>query len=113
MERELWREQQCFAHELPPWRHLEASVLSGDVFTAGSTVGEWPIPVAVVFARQWSRGSVTRAAVNQQGRFSIPELQSGLYEVAVCAEGWNPWRGTVRIRRGAPSSVAFPLALGQ
>jgi Carboxypeptidase regulatory-like domain len=112
--RELWREQRCFAHMLPEWRHLEASALAGAVFTSGSSPAEWPIPIAVVFARRWPRGRVIRAQVDEKGQFAIPQLQNGTYEVAVCADGWNPWRGTVRLVNGpAPRTLAFPLDLGQ
>ena len=42
--RQLYREQGCFAHMLPEWRHLEASALAGVVFATGSNATEWPAP---------------------------------------------------------------------
>ena len=113
-ERQLWSEERCFAHVVPDWRSIEASELKGVVFTASSTPAEWPIPVAVVFARSWPRGAVIRTQVDENGRFSVPQLREGTYEVAVCADGWNPWRGTVRLtRRARHTALSFPLELGQ
>ena len=110
---ELWEDQRCFAHILPEWRNVEAFALEGVVFTEGSTPTEFPIPVATVFVRPWPTGSVTRSQVNANGYFSVPGLRSGTYEIAVCAEGWNPWRGTVRLSRRAPRAVLpFPLEIG-
>ena len=55
-----------------------------------------------------------RVEVNERGEFSIPQLPDGSYEIAVCADGWNPWRGTVRLTLGAgPETLTFPLELGQ
>jgi hypothetical protein len=88
--------------------------MAGMVFTAGSTMQKWPIPTAFVFVRRWPNGPVLRSLVDKGGHFAMPELGGGTYEVAVCANGWNPWRGTVRLHRGAaPDALTFPLELGQ
>lgn len=111
---QLWQEQKCFAHMLPEWRHLESAGFRGVVFTAGSTVDEWPVSNAVVYARLWPDGRVVRTEVDGRGKFDALTFRDGLYEVAVCADGWNPWRGTVRItNHAALKSLSFPLDLGR
>ncbi len=112
-ERELREQHGCFAHAVPDRRHLESSRLEGAVFTAGYSPAEFPIPVAVVYVRRSPDGKVMSADADQNGRFVIPDAPDGVYELGVCANGWNPWRGTVRVRRDGPTVIlALPLELG-
>lgn len=55
-DRELWKQQGCFAHILPEWRHVEAARFEGVVFTAGNRSVDFPIPAATVFLRSWPDG---------------------------------------------------------
>ena len=110
---DIWEQQGCFSQILPDSRQLESSKLEGSVFTAGYSPSEFPIPVAVVYARRWPDGKVMTVDVDKDGRFVMPDVPEGLYELGVCANGWKPWRGTVRIRRDGPSGrLALPLELG-
>ena len=110
---DVWEQQGCFSQILPEPRELESSKLEGSVFTAGHSPSGFPIPVAVVYARRVPDGKMMTADVDYDGRFAMPDLQEGLYELGICANGWIPWRGTVRIRRDGPSeSLALPLELG-
>ena len=112
-ERVFWEQQACFAHVPPGQRYLESSKLEGSVFTAGYSAAEFPVAVAVVYVRRWANGKVTTADVDQDGRFAVPDAPEGLYELGVCANGWTPWRGTVRLRRDAPTgALELPLELG-
>jgi hypothetical protein len=113
IDAQLWKQQGCFAHILPDWRHLQTSRLAGSVFTQGQTRAEGPIPSAVVFAREWPNGTLRRAQVDTNGDFAFPDVATGIYEVAICAMGWNPWRGTVRVAGGVRATrLDFPLTLG-
>jgi hypothetical protein len=73
-----------------------------------------PYPNAVVYARRWPSGGISETRTDANGRFSFAEARSGTFEVAVCASGWNPWRGTVRISADARiMSGDFIIELGQ
>ncbi len=113
-DRVFWEQHACFAHVLPDRGHLESSKLEGSVFTAGHSPTEFPVAGAVVYARSGLSERVMTADVDQDGRFVVPDVPEGLYELGVCANGWTPWRGTVRIRRDAPTrSLDLPLELGR
>jgi hypothetical protein len=110
--RQLWQEKGCFAHELPPWRHVEARSLSG-VVVGGFPSGEEPVREAVVYARRWPTGPVLEARTHEDGQFTLPSARAGLYELTACLPGFNPWRGTVRVRDSASTeAVRLPLMLG-
>ncbi len=94
-------------------REMEASRLQGVVFTAGYGPSDFPVPVAVVYARREPDGEMLRADVDQEGRFVVPDVAEGLYEIGVCANGWKPWRGSVRVRGDSPNrGLDVPLDLG-
>ena len=94
-EAQLWRQNHCFAHILPPWTHIDATAMEGVVH--GDVAEPFPVPGATVFLRPFPNGPVLSAVSDEAGLFRFPGLASGLYEVSVCQDGWNPWRGTVRI----------------
>jgi len=110
--RQLWQEEKCFAHELPEWKHLELRELRGTV-VAGGTAQPDPLPESRVFARSWPSGPHLQTATDANGVFEFPDVGEGTYELAICRDGWNPWRGTVRVSRSAqPKRGMFTLLLG-
>ena len=110
---DVWQRQGCFSQLRGDPRELEASSLQGVVFTAGYRVSEFPVPVAVVYARRRPNGELLRVEVGPEGQFVLPDAPEGLYEVGVCANGWKPWRGTVRVRRDSShEGLDLPLELG-
>jgi Carboxypeptidase regulatory-like domain len=110
---QLWEAKQCFAHELPEWRHIELRELAGTVLEKGA--GEpYPLPDSHVYARSWPRGSEWEASTDANGEFRFEGPGEGTYELAVCRDGWNPWRGTVRVSGSASvKRGTFVLMLGQ
>lgn len=109
---QLWEQRLCFAHELPEWRHLELGELGGTVITDGTAKPD-ALPESRVFARHWPAGPVLQTTTDVHGAFVFAEARDGTYEVAVCRDGWNPWRGTVLVSRKAKErNGTFPLLLG-
>ncbi len=110
--RQLWHEEKCFAHELPEWRHLELRELGGTV-VAGGTGQADPLPESRVFARSWPGGHHQQTSTDASGVFGFSAAGEGTYELAICRDGWNPWRGTVRVSRSAPDKRGmFTVMLG-
>ncbi|MBK9968841.1 MAG: carboxypeptidase regulatory-like domain-containing protein [Holophagales bacterium] len=108
---QLWRQNHCFAHILPPWTHVDVSVMEGVV--RGNLAEPLPVPGATVLLRRFPNGPVLSAVSDEAGVFRFPGLVAGLYEVSVCQDGWNPWRGTVRVAPTAPArSLEVVLSLG-
>jgi hypothetical protein len=101
MDAQLWHQNHCFAHILRPWTHIDVKAIEGVV--RGDLTEPFPLPRATVLLRRFPNGAVLSAVSDEAGGFRFPGLPSGLYEVSVCQEGWNPWRGTVRI---VPSATA-------
>jgi hypothetical protein len=98
---------------LPDWRHQDLRELGGTVWTGGTAMRE-PYPDAVVYARRWPTGKIMETRTDEKGRFLFAGATSGTFEVAVCAMGWNPWRGTVRVAASSPSTPGdFTIELGQ
>jgi hypothetical protein len=110
---QLWQEKQCFAHELPAWSNIDGRALAG-VVRASYPSGEWALNDAIVYARPWPRGAVMEALTDAEGHFAFNTAGAGLYEVAACLPGFNPWRGTVRVdATAAAASVTLTVMLGQ
>ena len=108
---QLWYQSHCFAHILPPWTHVDATVLEGVV--RSDLTESFPLPGATVLVRPFPDGPVLSTVTDQVGAFRFPGLRPGLYELSVCQDGWNPWRGTVRIVATAPAaSLNLVLSLG-
>lgn len=103
---QLTVQQGCFAHIMEPWEYLESRELSGVVVSDVSD--SQGVPGVAVFARRVPNGEVLREVSDDEGRFRFAEVKSGMYEVAACLDGFNPWRGHVRIRKAAR---AKPLRL--
>jgi hypothetical protein len=113
MDKQLWHEQKCFAHELQQWRHLVLRQLSGTVVATDGMTHTDPLPDARVLARAWPKGRQFETKSDGKGRFSLPEATEGMYELAICQDGFNPWRGTVRVSQAAKENEgAFPVVLG-
>jgi hypothetical protein len=93
---ELWKEKRCFAHMLPQWRHQRLRALSGKVWAGGTGQNE-VVPDAVVYVRAWPVGAIHETRTDAAGNFGFPGIGGGIFEVAVCRDGWNPWRGTVEV----------------
>jgi hypothetical protein len=111
-DRQLWHRSGCFAHMVPEWRVLTLPALAGVARSAGTGVHD-PLPGAAVYARRWTGVAVMETTTDAHGRFHLG-VPPGDYEVAVCASGWNPWRGAVRVTGRPSQAVAeFPLELGQ
>jgi hypothetical protein len=112
-DRVFWEQHTCFADVLPARRHLESTKLEGTVFTSGYTAAGYPVAGAVIYARRPPNGKVLTAETDQDGRFALPDVPEGVYELGVCANGWTPWRGTVRIGPEGPSeALELPLEQG-
>ncbi len=110
--RQLWQEEKCFAHKLPEWRHLELRELGG-VVVAGGTAHPDLLPDSRVFARSWPSGPHLRSVTDASGSFGFSQTGEGTYELAICRDGWNPWRGTVRVSRSAQEKRGrFTVVLG-
>jgi hypothetical protein len=110
-ENQLSVQQRCFSHILEPWEFVEARELSGVVVTDASQSSGFS--GAVVFARLAPGGEVFRTVTDESGRFHFSDLGSGIYEVAACLDGFNPWRGHVRVRRAGPhEALRLVLTLG-
>ena len=102
--RPFWEENGCSAHSQPQWHpaeKMEGSQLSGWVTWTPSDGEVRGVPDAVAYVRRWPRGETVRVAADANGEFLVPNIADGLFEVAVCADGWNPWWGTVRVRHRA------------
>ena len=114
MEHQLWSERACFAHMLPEWRHEVLRKLSGKVYAAHDGAEGAGLPDAEVLFRPWPQGATQRVTTGAEGTFVVPGASSGVFEVAICLPGWNPWRGIVQVSSKANrSNGAFPLELGQ
>jgi hypothetical protein len=110
---DIWERLGCFSHVVSESREVDSSILEGTVFTAGYRPSEFPVPVAVLYARRLPDSKVLTVEVDAEGRFAVPDLAEGQYEIGVCANGWKPWRGRVRIHRDGPKGgLALPLELG-
>jgi hypothetical protein len=114
MDRQLWKEQGCFAHVLGRWQHQELARFGGVVFATGRADGDlMTVPDAVVYVRPYGGGDVLKTSVQPDSSFRC-ELPEGVFEVAVCAVGRNPWRGTVRVKRDRQAKQGvFLLELAQ
>ena len=106
---DVWDRTVCFSHAVPGAEEQESSGLEGSVFTAGYSSSDFPVPVAIVYARRVPDGPVLSVGVDSDGHFTLPAAE-GVYDLGVCANGWKPWRGTVRVRRNGPKAGLF-LAL--
>jgi hypothetical protein len=112
-DRIFWEQHTCFADVLPDGRHLASTGLEGTVFTSGYSAASYPVAGAVVYARRPPAGEVLTAETDEDGRFALPDTPAGVYELGVCANGWAPWRGTVRIAPdGPPDALELPLEEG-
>jgi hypothetical protein len=111
---QLWFEERCFAHVLPAWKHLATKHLAGSVVATDGT-RNWTVPMAAqVYVRQWPHGQVARVDTDAAGEFAFPNAQRGVYEVAACLLGFNPWRGTIELSPAAPlERVQLEIELGQ
>jgi len=99
---------------LPEWRHEVLRELGGKVYAAQDGPDGIGIPDAEVLVRPWPQGTTQRVTTGVGGTFIVPGGKSGVFEVAICLPGWNPWRGFVQVSSKAnPRSGAFPLELGQ
>ena len=111
LDQQLWRRNDCFAHMMPDWRVLTLPALAGVAHNASDP--EDPLPGVIVYARQWNAETMKHTTTDAEGRSELT-VPPGDYEVALCAAGWNPWRGAVRVTGGRPHGVArFPLQIGQ
>jgi hypothetical protein len=97
---QLWQEQNCSAGKRQAWQHRDAQALAGVVLGDAASQAP-PLRDAVVYARTWPRGQTTRQTTGADGRFSFANAGPGVYEVAVCLDGFTPWRGSVRVDPGA------------
>ena len=113
LEKQLWKEKECFAHILPEWRHLELRELAGSVVAGGISHAD-RLPGSLVFIRSMPGGRVQQTVTDANGEFRLSNIADGTYELAICRDGWNPWRGTVTVSRtGRAMRVVFELMLGQ
>lgn len=113
MSKQLWQEKKCFAHELQEWRHVVLRQLSGIVVATDGLTHTDPLPAARVLVRAWPHGRYFETKTDSRGKFSFPQANEGTYELAVCRDGFNPWRGTVRVSQNATESEGgFPVVLG-
>ena len=87
--------------------------LAGTV-VAGGTAQADTLPESHVFARSWPTGGVLERITDAGGLFVFADMGEGTYELAICRDGWNPWRGTVRVSRSAiVRRGTFQVMLGQ
>jgi carboxypeptidase family protein len=103
---ELWQKVGCPSHILPDWRAIELTELSGQAVDRAG-----PLAGVFVYARPWPDGKVIRTTTDDLGRFRL-KVPIGVYEVAICASGWNPWRGAVRVSPQGFRNFTFELELG-
>ena len=81
--------------------------LTGTVQDASGAV----INGAIVIARNVDTGVETRATSNDRGRYTIPSLQNGSYEVSADASGFSTARSNVRLNVGTQGSLDFTLSV--
>jgi len=73
-----------------------------------------PVPGATVTVRRAETGTTWTSASDTDGRFSIPMLPPGTYNVDVLLDGFAPWRvDAITLRVGQDQQLEVELRLGQ
>ena len=90
---------------IPLWAMNSAATLSGRVTDlSGSPVANARISVSNVFT-----GQTAEARSGARGRYSVPRLGAGTYEIAALAPGFPTRSSRVRIAAGAPATLNLQL----
>jgi Carboxypeptidase regulatory-like domain len=104
---QLWQQVGCPKNGPQQWRVVEMSKLRGVAVVKASTT---PLR-ATIYLRAWPDGDVMKTVADNLGRFRF-NVPYGSYEIAICRDGWKPWRGAVRVQPGGLQKFAFELELG-
>ena len=99
----LWVGSLVISHPLPA--QVAVATLSGSVTTTSGV----PVPSAKVSARNLNTGVFKEAQADSLGRFSLPDLEPGSYEILIRAEGFAPKMSNVTVIAGESQNLRFAL----
>lgn len=96
----------CLMFVFPLRAQAAQATISGVITDASGNA----IPNAKVSIENLSTGQLKSAFTNVHGRYTVPRLTAGSYEVSATAQGFNTQEGRVALKAGANRSVDMVLA---
>ncbi|MGH9634252.1 MAG: carboxypeptidase regulatory-like domain-containing protein [Candidatus Angelobacter sp.] len=85
---------------------------TGDISgTATDTTGAVVVGAKVTI-KNLSNGMIRQTTTNDEGQFSVPQVEIGNYEVSIEKNGFKIYKGTTLVRSGENSRIAAKLDVG-
>src|SRR5262252_5343560 len=86
----------------------ETGTISGTVTDSTGAI----VSAGKITVKSTATGTVRTAATNQSGLYSVPDLQPGVYEVTVEAQGFAQYKGKVEVTVGSAKTFDASLKVG-
>jgi hypothetical protein len=85
---------------------------TGDLSGTATDTSGAVVVGAKVSVRSLANGAVRETTTNDEGQFSVPQLEIGAYEVSIEKSGFKVYKGTATVRSGENSRITAKLDVG-